>query len=102
MLFRSLTSGFGFGLFVGIALLGSGAYPLDSPWLVWLPVIGLAVGLAGAIWSPRPPRAVTPLARATAARASSAPVAPPASPDVWSEPGPEAPTSAPPIADDAR
>ena len=35
-------SGFAFGLFVALALLGSGAFALDSPWLVWMPVIGLA------------------------------------------------------------
>ena len=92
-------SGFAFGLFVGLALLGSGAFPLDSPWLVWMPVGGLAVGLVGALWAPRAPVAVTPLAKATMARASSAPVAP-AAPEIWSEPAPEGPTTAAPIADD--
>jgi hypothetical protein len=92
-------SGFAFGLFVALALLGSGAFALDSPWLVWMPVIGLAVGLAGSLWAPRPPVAVTPLARATMARASSTPVAP-ASPEIWSEPAPEAPDAAAPITDE--
>lgn len=93
-------SGFGFGLSVAIALLGSGAFPLDSPWLVWIPVAGLVVGLGGALWGPRTPLATSAMARANLARASSAPVAP-APPEVWSEPAPETPDAAPPIADDA-
>ncbi|MFM7224360.1 MAG: hypothetical protein ACKOBG_00890 [Actinomycetota bacterium] len=91
-------SGFGFGLSIAIVLLGSGAFPLDSPWLIWAPIIGLAVGIGGALWAPRSPQGVSPLARATLARRSGAAV-PPASPEVWAEPAPDAPDAAPPIDD---
>jgi len=97
--FLGIFSGFGFGLGIAVALLGSGAFPLDSPWLVWLPLGGVVIGLAGALWAPRSPAATTALARATMARASSTPV-PAASPEVWSEPTPDAPDAAAPIADD--
>jgi len=97
--FLGIISGFGFGLGVAVALLGSGAFPLDSPWLVWLPIGGIVIGLAGSLWAPRAPVATSALARATMARASSAPV-PAASTEVWSEPTPDAPDAAAPIADD--
>lgn len=53
-------SGFFFGLFLGLTLLGFGAYALDSIMITLLPVIFLVVGIIGALWGPFARRA-TPI-----------------------------------------
>ena len=45
-------SGFFFGLFLGLTLLGFGVYALDNVALTSLPIIFLVVGLLGALWGP--------------------------------------------------
>jgi hypothetical protein len=54
--FLGLVSGFFFGLFLGLTLLGFGVFELDSPALAILSVAGLVVGLAGALAAPLRPR----------------------------------------------
>ena len=53
-------SGFFFGLFLGLTLLGSGVVALDSPALTILPIAGLLIGLGGSLWAPRGPRTPAP------------------------------------------
>lgn len=50
-----LFSGFFFGLFLGLTLLGLGVVKLDSPALTILPIAGLIIGVGGALSSPLPP-----------------------------------------------
>ncbi|HTL87082.1 MAG TPA: hypothetical protein VL856_18000 [Acidimicrobiia bacterium] len=45
-------SGFFFGLFLGLTLLGFGVYALDNVALTSLPIIFLVVGVLGALWGP--------------------------------------------------
>ena len=45
-------SGFLFGLLLGVTLFLFGALPLDSPWLLILPVLGIVLGLVMAAWAP--------------------------------------------------
>jgi hypothetical protein len=45
-------AGFFLGLFLGVDLLALGMVPLDSILLTVLPFLGLAVGLAVALWAP--------------------------------------------------
>jgi hypothetical protein len=45
-------SGFLFGLLLGVTLFLFGALPLDSVWLLILPVLGIALGLIMAAWAP--------------------------------------------------
>jgi hypothetical protein len=55
-------SGFFFGFFLGLTLLGFGAYALDSKMIVYLPIIFMILGIAGALWGPRgtrPPKPAT-------------------------------------------
>ncbi|HWS46067.1 MAG TPA: hypothetical protein VN636_09425 [Acidimicrobiia bacterium] len=60
-------SGFFFGLSLSIILLGFHVIHLDSILVTLLPVLGLVVGIAGALWAPRGAR--------------PAPTAPPAPPE---------------------
>ena len=53
-------SGFFFGLFLGLFLFTTGVIKLDSVLLTLLPVLGLVVGIAGALWGPIPPRRTSP------------------------------------------
>src|SRR5262245_51506454 len=55
-------SGFFFGLFLGLTLLGFGVYALDNIALTSLPIIFLIVGVLGALWAPlgRPEQAAAP------------------------------------------
>lgn len=47
-----VVSGFLFGLFLAVTLFLYGVVPLDS-WLIFLlPVVGILLGLALAIWAP--------------------------------------------------
>ncbi len=45
-------SGFLFGLLLGVTLFLFGALPLNSPWLLILPVLGIVLGLVMAAWAP--------------------------------------------------
>jgi hypothetical protein len=45
-------SGLLMGLFLGVTLLSFGALPLNSSALTVLPVVGLVLGLALALWPP--------------------------------------------------
>ncbi|MDJ0791241.1 MAG: hypothetical protein QNJ71_05040 [Acidimicrobiia bacterium] len=45
-------SGFLFGLLLGVTLFLFGALPLNSPWLLVLPVLGIVLGLVMAAWAP--------------------------------------------------
>jgi hypothetical protein len=45
-------SGLCFGLFLALFLFSAGVIRLDSGLLSLLPVLGLVVGLAGALWAP--------------------------------------------------
>ncbi len=47
-----IISGFLFGLLLGVTLFLFGALSLNSPWLLILPVLGIALGLAMAAWAP--------------------------------------------------
>ena len=96
-------SGFCFGLFLGLTLLGLGVIALDSAALTILPVVFLAVGLAGSLWGPRrsrpldtalpPPSTPTPAAwQSQPAEAQPAPAPPttatPETPPIPPEPVP--------------
>ena len=78
-------SGFFFGLFLGLTLLGFGVLALDSPALTILPVAGLVVGLAGSLWGPIKPKVKPALApEPVVVRAQG--FAPPPSAETPSEP----------------
>lgn len=47
-----IISGFLFGLLLGVTLFLFGVLPLDSIWLLILPVLGIALGLVMAAWAP--------------------------------------------------
>lgn len=82
-----ITTGFLFGLFLGITLFLFGVIPLSSDWLWILPLLGILLGLIMAAWAPfgkgaepapAPPPSVS-AAPATVPPATDAPV-PPADP----------------------
>lgn len=79
-----ITTGFLFGLFLGITLFLFGVIPLSSDWLWILPLLGILLGLIMAAWAPfgkgaeptpvpAPPANVPP---ATIPPATDAPVPP--------------------------
>jgi len=47
-----ITTGFLFGLFLGITLFLFGVIPLSSDWLWILPLLGILLGLIMAAWAP--------------------------------------------------
>jgi hypothetical protein len=47
-----VTTGFLFGLFLGITLFLFGVIPLSSDWLWILPLLGILLGLIMAAWAP--------------------------------------------------
>ena len=47
-----ITTGFLFGLFLGITLFLFGVIPLNSDWLWILPLLGILLGLIMAAWAP--------------------------------------------------
>jgi len=88
-------SGFFFGLFLGLTLLGFGAYALDSIMITLLPIIFLVIGIVGALWGPFARRATpvsTPAPPDFSAFASGPPPEPPPPPPG----GPTPPPSSPP------
>jgi hypothetical protein len=107
-------SGFFFGLFLGLTLLGFGVYALDSKWLVYLPVIFLVVGIAGALWGPLGARPAKPapvaappdVSQYTGTPAAEPPppppgdpVPPPAQPPSPEPAAPDTPSAEPPAAE---
>jgi len=74
-------SGFFFGLALSVILLGLHVIRLDSIVVTLLPIVFLVLGIIGALWGPRQPRARTPV-----------PVgAPPTSSDMFPTPPPTPP-----------
>ena len=91
-------SGFFFGLFLGLTLLGFGVFALDSAALTILPIAGLLVGLGGSLWGPIPPKQrppAEPVALSPDIK-GFAPTPPAEPPSV----APEPPTEAPPTSED--
>ena len=100
-------SGFFFGFFLGITLLGFSAYALDNPIIAYLPIIFLILGIVGALWGPRAPKqpkaATVPappdVSSFTGTPADATPTPPPADPlasPPVNEPPPAPPPSEPP------
>lgn len=78
-------SGFFLGLFVGLDLLLLGVVPLDSVALTAAPVVGLALGIALAMWAPiGRSRAAAPPEAAAAPPAPTTPAVP-TPPPGWSD-----------------
>jgi hypothetical protein len=75
-------SGFCFGLFLGLTLLGFGVYALDSIAIALLPVAGLVAGVAGALWAPlRRAPAATPTPFAAPPSTPAPTLEPPTTPE---------------------
>jgi hypothetical protein len=82
-------SGFFFGFFLGITLLGFGAYALDSKMIGYLPIIFMIIGIAGALWGPRrskQPKPATVAAPDVSSFTGTPAAAPPPPPDPLASP----------------
>jgi hypothetical protein len=66
-------SGLLMGLFLGVTLLSFGALPLNSSALTVLPVVGLVLGLALALWAPLGRRPRSPVPASTPPRPGEGP-----------------------------